>query len=73
MDEAERAFLLLCVVQPEDRVEAVEQAAYLDDVLGVDRLPLELVEHARQPADLVLDLGMAPAQRAGRIGTTESR
>ena len=45
-DEAERAFFFLRVVQPENGVQPVEQAAEFDDVLGFGAVRVEPVEQS---------------------------
>ncbi len=52
-------------------MEAIQQAAQLDEVLGVGRLAVELVEQAGKPPDLVLDLCVATAQSPGGVGAAK--
>ena len=68
--EAEGAFFLLSVVQPQDCVEAVEQPPYVGHVLRL-RLLDEVVCRPAQPADLMFDLGMGTAEPTGRLDPAE--
>ena len=64
--EAEHALLLLRVVQPQDRVEAVQQALDLGAVGDGGRL-----EHPAQQPHLVADLGVRTAHGADRVVAAE--
>ena len=70
-DEAERVFVFLGVMEPHDGVEAVEQAAELDDVLGLDAVVVEVAEQSLQPSDLVFDLGVGSGEGGGGCGSTQ--
>lgn len=60
------------VVQAQHAIQPVEQAAQLDDVVGLHRLVMQLFQQPLQPADLLFDLRRGAAQRrcgAGAEGT----
>jgi hypothetical protein len=58
-------------VQFQHGVEPIEEAAQLDDVDLVGEAAVDLVEEPSKPTDLVGDLRVASAHRAGRVGASE--
>ena len=58
-------------MQPEHRVEPVEDPAQLDDVLTVGALRPDLVEESPEPANLMTDLDVTPAHRPGGVAAPE--
>jgi len=70
-NETERALFFLGVVQPEDGVEPVEQAAEFDRILGLDGVLVQCLQKPVESGDLVLDLRVGPAHRGRGVGAAQ--
>src|SRR5450755_1279987 len=56
--EREVALVFLGRVQPEDRVQPVQQRAQVSDVGVIGRFPADIVQELAEPPDLAADLGV---------------
>ena len=71
IEHGEVTLVLLREVESQYRVEAVEHAAELLEVVCFGAGGRDVVEEAAESSDEVCDLGMATAHRAGRVFTAE--